>query len=324
MPYLDAMYRLILVISFLILASCSSKKKSLSGEEVESPADFVESFPAINLPFVLSDTSIDNKLGDSALINSKLVKKFLPDSIFKEFKGTKPKYYAMGKAVSEKTGESYLFVKAATPGRQVGYILCFDKENVFKAGMSLVSNRTDRNSHYEGGLDRRFTINKNMTRTGKDGQNYYNRNVYVYNNIGTFTLILQESNEAVSEKEIYNPIDSMASTAKWSGNYIKDKKNFVTIRDGAKSNRIVFFVHFETNGGECTGEIRGEADLIKPTLARYTAPGDPCALEFVFATNKVTLSELQGCGNYRGVRCFFNGSFPKKLPPKKKKTSSKK
>ena len=317
------MYRLILAICFLILASCSTKKKSLSGEEVESSADFVESFPDINLPFVLSDTSIDNKLGDSSLINSKLVKKFLPDSIFKEFKGARPKYYAMGKA-SNKTGESYLFVKAATPTRQVGYILCFDKENIFRAGMPLVSNRTDRNTHFEGGMDRRFTISKNMTRTGRDGQNFYNRNVYVYNNVGTFTLILQESNEALAEKEIFNPIDSMAMTGKWSGNYIRDKKNFVTIRDGSKANRIVFFVHFEANNGDCTGEIRGEADLVKPGLARYSAPGDPCALEFLFTTNKVTLSELQGCGNYRGIKCFFNGSFPKKALPKKKKPAAKK
>jgi hypothetical protein len=318
------MYRLFLVICILIVTSCSSKKKNLSSEEVDTSADFVESFNDVSLPFVISDTSIDNKLGDSSLINVKLIKKFLPDSVFNEFKGTKPKYYAMGKSVSEKTGETYLFVKAATPTRQVGYILCFDKENVFKAGMQLVSNRTDRNAHAEGGMDRRFTINKNMTRTGRDGQNYYNRNVYVYNNVGTFTLILQESNEAVAVKEIYNPIDSMAMTGKWSGNYVKDKKNFVAIRDGSKANRVIFFVHFEANNGDCTGEIKGEAEIVKPGLARYTAPGDPCALEFIFTSSKVTISELKGCGNYRGIKCFFSGSYPKKIAPKKKKAPSKK
>lgn len=309
---------LILFIALGSLAACSTKKKSLSSEEVETPEDFIVSFTELTLPFVISDTTVDNKLSDSALINAKLIGKFLPDTLFKEFKGTKPKYYAYGRA-SDKTGEHYLFMKAATTARQAAYLIVFDKEYNFKAGMPLVTNRTDRNIHAEGGLDKRFTIIRNKTRVGKDGQSYYNKNAYVYNNIGTFTLILQESNEALEVKEIFNPIDSLPMTGKWSGNYVKDKKNFVTVRDGAKPDRIQFFVHFEVNNGECTGELKGEASIIKPGLARYTAPGDPCALEFSFTARSVSLSELQGCGNYRGIKCFFSGSYPKKALPKKKK-----
>jgi hypothetical protein len=38
------------------MVSCSSKKKNLSSEEVETSADFVESFNDVSLPFVISDT----------------------------------------------------------------------------------------------------------------------------------------------------------------------------------------------------------------------------------------------------------------------------
>jgi hypothetical protein len=316
------MFRILLVIGVLILASCSSKKKSLRGEEVETVTDFVESFNDIALPVELTDTSIDNKLDDSALINIKLIQKFIPDTLFREFKGIKPKYYAMGK-VTDKTGIQYLLIKAATAAKQVGYLLCFDQEKTYKAGMALVSNNTDRNIHTQAGLDRKFTIYINKSRMGKDGVSYYRKNVYVYNDIGTFTLILQESNEIPEVKEVYNPIDTLPAKGKWSGNYIKDKKNFVSVRDGVKADRLLFFVHFEENNGECVGELKGEADIIKPGLARYSAPGDPCSLEFSFAANTVNLLELKGCGNYRGIKCFFNGSYSKKAPPKKPKKAAK-
>jgi hypothetical protein len=100
---------------------------------------------------------------------------------------------------------------------------------------------------------------------------------------------------------------------------VKDKKNFVAIRDGSKANRVIFFVHFEANNGDCTGEIKGEAEIVKPGFARYSAPGDPCALEFIFHFEQVTISELKGCGNYRGIKCFFSGSYLKRLFPKRRK-----
>jgi hypothetical protein len=317
------MFRVMIAIGILFLVSCSSKKKSLSGEEVETSEDFVQSFNELTLPFMLSDTLIDNKLGDSAFINSKLVNKFIPDSVFSAYKQAKPKYYALGRAV-DKSGDNYLFVKASTTAKQTGYIICFDKENNYKAAMPFVNNSADKSVHNEGGMDRRFTIVRNRTKKGSDGQTYYNKNVYVYNNVGTFTLILQESNEELEVAEVYNPIDSMKGAGKWSGDYVKDKKNFVSVRDGAKDNRILFFIHFEEKGGDCRGELKGEAELIRPGVARYTAAGDPCSLELTFTSSKITIQELQGCGNYRGIRCFFNSSYPKKAVPKKKKSATKK
>jgi len=292
----------------------------LSGEDTVTAEEFVESFPLIELPIVLSDTTINNKLGDSALITAKLLKDFIPDSLFsKEFgKSTKPKYYIIGRAM-DKNEDNYLLIKAATPSRQAGYIVCLDKDNVYKTGMLLVTNSSDRNTHYQGGLDKKFTISRNKTKRASDGQTYYNKSVYVYNTAGIFSLILTESNEELEVKEVFNPIDSFARTHKLSADYVKDRKNLISIRDGSKPGRMLFFIHFEKNNGECVGELKGEAVFVKPNLAQYSASGDPCSLEFVFASNKLSIRELQGCGNYRGIKCFFEGSYPKKVVKAKAK-----
>jgi hypothetical protein len=314
-----------ILLCSVALFSCKGKKKMLTGEDKISADEFVQSFPLVDLPIVLSDTTINNKLSDSALIAPVLLKEFVPDSVFsREFgKGTKPKFYLMGRA-ADKNEDQYLLIKAATAVKQAGYIICFDKDNKFRAGMLVVTNSNDRNTHYQGGLDKKFTITRNKVKKAPDGQYYYNKNVFVYNTSGAFTLILTESNEALEVKEVYNPIESMARTNKLSGDYVKDKKNLISIRDGSKPGRILFFIHFEKNNGECTGELKGEASLVKPNLAQYSASGDPCSLELVFASNQVTIKELQGCGNYRGIRCFFEGSYPKKAAKSKAEVKSKK
>lgn len=317
------MFRCFLCLLLITVAiSCKQGKKNLNSDDNVSASEFVESFPAVVLPYNLSDSQLEKKISDSARINNKLVKQYIPDSVYKrDFKGNAPKFYVLGRA-TDKNEDHYVLVKAASKDKQVAYVLCYDKEFAFKAGMPLVVSSSDKNLANEGGLDKRFTIIRNRRKTVRDGQVYYTKNVYVYNTAGTFTLIMTESNEVSERDEIFNPIDSLKSSFKVSGNYIKDKRNFVTIRDGAKPNRILFFIHFEKNNGDCTGELKGEADLVQAGLARYSAQGDPCSLEFRFEGNKVTLTELSGCGNHRGIRCFFNDSYVRKQEKVKKKTSS--
>jgi hypothetical protein len=315
---------LLLVFSFF---ACTSKKANLAGDEPVEIDDFIESFQVLKLPYLLTDTALSRKKLDSFPVSKKIIQQFIPDSIFKsDFgKGTNPKFYALGR-VPVKDGETYLFLKAAAPGKAVAYILCYDKDNIFKAGMTIVPGSSDRALVNEGGMDRRYSIIRNRSRKKPDGQVIYNKSVYVYNSAGVFTLILTESNETVEVKEIYNPIDTLPHKNALSGNYVKDKKNFISIRDGSKPNRALFFMHMEMNNGDCVGELKGELDLVKPNLAVYRKADDHCALEFSFTNNSVSIRELEACGNHRGIKCVFNGIFPKKKDPKKpvSKTAKKK
>jgi hypothetical protein len=73
----------------------------------------------------------------------------------------------------------------------------------------------------------------------------------------------------------------------------------------------------EKNEGDCIGELKGELDLIKPNLAQYRKADDHCVLEFSFTNNSVTVRELEACGNHRGIKCVFDGSFPRKKDSRK-------
>lgn len=312
---------LVLLVCF---TACKSKKKDLSGEEPVTVEDFIGFFQEVSLPYNIADTQINKKLPDSLLISEKIFKQFIPDSVLKNEYTQKvsPKLYALGK-ISDEDKETYVLVKAATAEKQVGYILCFDKDNIFKAAMPLVRNNPDRNKSVTGSIDKKLTITTSERRKAPNGQNLYKLNAYVYNNVGVFTLIKIESNEVVIPKEVYNPIDTFAKKHKLSGDYILNKKNFVSVRDGRNEKRLLFFIHFEKGKDECTGELKGEAVFIKPNIAQFRQVGDPCILQLSFSGNKVTLSEVQACGNYRGIKCAFDGTYVKKKEPaaatKKKK-----
>ncbi|MCC6286322.1 MAG: hypothetical protein IT249_00410 [Chitinophagaceae bacterium] len=304
---------LVLLVCFV---ACKSKKKDLSGEEPVTVEDFIGFFQEVSLPYNIADTQISKKLPDSLLISQKVFKQFVPDTVITNDYGKKsfPKLYALGK-ITDNDKETYVLVKAATAEKQVGYILCFDKDNIFKAAMPLVRNNPDRNKSITGSIDKKLTITTSEKHKVPDGQNLYKLNAYVYNNVGVFTLIKIESNEVVVPKEVYNPIDTFARKHKLSGDYIVNKKNFVSVRDGRDEKRLLFFIHFEIGKDGCTGELKGEAVLVKPNIAQFRQVGDPCILQLSFSGNKVTLNEVQACGNYRGIKCAFEGVFLKKKEP---------
>ena len=47
--------------------------------------------------------------------------------------------------------------------------------------------------------------------------------------------------------------------------------NIVSIRDDSKAGRINFFIHFDRNNGECTGELKGDASFTSANTAVYQA-----------------------------------------------------
>jgi hypothetical protein len=310
--------KLVCVVLCWLILSCGQRKVSLSGDEPLEVTDFIGSFEPVKLPYMLTDTSLARKPSDSMLISAKVFSQFIPDSIYKDDfpRNAKLRFYALGRSAVE-DGETYLFVKIMAVGKTVGYLLCFDKDAVFKAGMPLIYSTGDKTVIQEGGMDRRYTVVRNRSRKKPDGSLIYNKSVYVYNSAGVFTLILTESNETVMEKEVYNPIDTLKREFSQSGNYVRDKRNFVTIRDGSKVGQLLVFMHMEKNDGECIGELKGELDLVKPNLAQYRKADDHCVLEFSFTNASVTVRELEACGNHRGIKCVFDGSFPRKKEPRK-------
>ena len=296
----------------LLLFSCSSSTKDINKDEDIETSDFIMAFPEKPLPIQFQQKDLLQKESDSFYIKSKVVSQFIPDSIFKNLGKTKDiKFYRKGRYKAEDTEETYLFLTAEKKGMKMVYILCFDKDNIFKAAMPMVEKSTDSRISLDGMLDKKLTVIKQRNRTTGDGISFYNKSAYVYNTEGLFTLILTESNEPVEEKTVYNPIDTLSRKDPLSGDYKIDKKNFISIRDGGKTGKLLFFINIEKSGNGCDGSLRGDMTQVKPKVFQYNKADDHCILEFSFTGKALQVKELEACGNHRGVRCSFDGKYRK-------------
>ncbi len=307
-------YLLSVMLSGLLI-SCRERKPSLTdaNAKVDLP-DFIEFFQPVKLPYLLTDSLLSGKDKDSSRISFRVFTQFVPDSVITKYMGedAKPKITALGK-VSVKKHETYLFVKAALSYKKIIYIVCFNREGKFSTAKPLLISDNDPLTSDFASMDAKYTLSITRQRKAPDGQVYYKKNAFVYNDEGVFTLILTESNEGSPKGiSLINPIDTLPHKHKFTGDYAQDKRNFISIRDGKDPSRILFFVHFEKEEGECRGELKGTARFVTANMARYTANGDPCTVEFTFSSTGVSMKELEGCGNHRDIKCFFEGYYGKR------------
>lgn len=309
-------------VAVCLTTSCKDHKKpSMTGDEPVEVSDLISFFPEVKLPFVVADTTLSKKVYDSSLISYTVFTQFVPDSILnKDFNKAKPKIYALGKA-KEKGRETYLFVKAVQGAKRVAYLVAFDNDEKYLNTLRLVRTGTENYTHVYGSLDKKFQITTYRERKAANGDNTFKRNVYIYNNASNdFTLILTEPNEDIIE-DVQNPIDTVSHKNKYTGDYPVSKKNFISFRDGRNSSEILFFTHFEKDKGQCIGELKGTARFVSAKKAVYKEAGNPCTLEFTFTSSSVMMKEAEGCGSYRDIKCFFEGTYPKKKDKPSKKST---
>lgn len=315
------------ILLIVILGSCKDKKASLQDETTLEVGDFIGFFPQVKPPFRVADSNLSKKIPDSLLIPAAVFSKFIPDSSLLNDFGTsvKLKIYPLARVREKGKGkETYLFLKAESGNKRVGYLAVFDKDQEFSDLIPFVKSGFDRSTSAYGLLDSKFQVTTYREEKRPGNELKFKRNVYIFNTAAnSLTLIVTEPNEEMIENVI-NPIDTLPSKNKFSGDYIKDKYNFVSIRDGRNTNEYRFFVHFEKNKRECVGELKGQARLVSKTMARFQEAGNPCSLEFVFGATTVSIKEVGGCGTYRDIKCFFEGYYPRKKDVKPKTPTTKK
>ena len=296
----------------LLLVCCNNKRTSLQDDEDIEVGDFIEFFPEVDLPYRVADTTLLRKEKDSSLqIGYRIFTQFIPDSIIqKDFgKNAKPMITALGR-LKEGDKDTYLFAKAAAGNKRVAYMAVFNRKDQFMAAMPLVRTGFTRATSAYGLVDSKFQVTTFQERRGSERS--YKKNVYFYNSeTKEFTLIYTEPNEELVD-QVLNPIDTLPRKSKYAGDYIKDKRNFVSVRDGGRPGEIMIFIHFEKSKGTCNGELKGRARFISATKAQYFEAGNPCTIELSFTSTRVTLKETEGCGTYRDIKCFFDGSYTKK------------
>jgi len=322
---------LLVVLSSLLagaFCSCKSKKVSLAANDDKvNLEDFLDFFQPLKLPYGVTDTILRRKEPEADVINYGLFTRLVPDSVLRLFGKTHPHLYAIGK-IKAPDAESYVFVKAVAKDRRALYILCFDKKNRFGAARPvLFSEESDaRGVTGRADMDNKYTLTLLHQRKTTGGTVVYHKDAYVFNEDTGLLLILTETNEAKNKiPPVYDPIDTLPRKHKISGDYFQssgnaaqDKRNLIAIRDGRDPSRFLFFIHFEKDEGTCNGELKGEAKFVSPGIARYRSYSDPCAIEFSFGSEGVSIKETGGCGVHRDIKCFFEGYYERRKTTKSK------
>lgn len=306
------MYRIGIVLIGVILWSCKGKKE----KEGFSYEKFAELFPAAQTTYQISDADLlSNK--DTTAIRSPEFATFISDSVKQKLFGKtgKVKYIALARIKApEKT--NYYIVKAISGSKRVALLLPFTNDQ-FDAVFPLLVPDNDGSTKQVSSIDKSNAIIKSISQKKSGGETAEGKNVYQYvPEAKQFTLLLTSPLNATAE--IINPIDTLPRKNKFSGDYIRDKKNYVSIRDGRSATELLVFIHIEK--GECTGEIKGSLLLTSSTKGVYRQGGDPCQLSFQFVGNTVSVKEDGGCGSRRGLDCSFDGNYKKKKEAKPKST----
>ena len=305
-----------------ILTACKSKEEPENGEKPVQVSEFIEYFPAGNLPYEVSDTTITRKEKDTTTIQYHVFTQFVPDSVIAAVHGkTKPKVYPLMRTFSGDAG-SYLFAKTIGGDRRAIFILTFNSNNEYTGAMPLLLLDASNTTRQVSGVDRKLSIYKNTYQRAADGSSSEGKEVFIHDPESKQFILIMTDMLDERAAEIVNPIDTFQKKNRFSGDYTRDKRNLVSIRD-ASGGAFNFFIHIDRNNGSCTGEIKGSAKFTNSNTAIYRMAGDPCSIQFNFTNSSVRLSEVDACGNKRGVQCAFEGVFPKKReqqrPPKKPK-----
>lgn len=313
------MPRSYIVIIFILMMGCKPKKVDLTGEYKIDKKDFLSIFKPLALPYTVSDTNID-KSADTILIGIKALKQFFPDSAFPNLnKNNQPlKIYPVG--MIDKIKEKYLLCIFAGNKKKQLLVFVLNDKNEFLAGKELLNNVKGSDYHHTLNINKEPTFLLSREKMGVNNNLLFTREGWIYNDAGIFMLVTKDSNEDPAKTAVINPIDTLPDLHKYSGNYFKDKKNYLSVRDGKDENQYLFFIHFEKNNGTCTAELKGSFKLTSVKTGQFTQNGDPCIIDFQFDGNSIRIKEQGSCGNHRGIKCFFDDIYIRKKHFKPKKS----
>lgn len=312
------------IACLLIMAgiACKNDKVSLSGDSPVEMKDFMEAFPTVALPFKIADSNMV-KLADTTRISYPIFTEFIPDTVLTALYGKNAKKMLIHPVAKiEKEQEIYLLANLKVNGKTALFVFLFNNENKYISRYQLLSQQVKDEYARNVAITSEPTFIISREKTNSAGDFFYTRNGVAYNNgSGSFITVMSDNNEDLKKiNEIINPIDTLPHKNKLSGDYVKDKRNFISLRDG-NNNKYIFFIHFEKNGGDCIGELKGNLTMRDATHGYFQESGDPCVIDFVFTGKSVSVKEQGNCGNHRGIKCFFDDAYnkikDKKMPSRK-------
>jgi hypothetical protein len=300
------------------IAACKNPETDISGNEKIKADDFLKAFQNVDLPLIIADTTLKN-FGDSTQMSRTIFLQFFPDSALQRFSGDAGNKLVINPAgIIHKKERDFLLIKFSSPKKIQLVVFVLNDKHAFLASMPLLNNLKSDNYNHSMSITEEPTFIFRKEKFTADNKSLYSRNGLAYSTASnSFAEVLHDSNEDTAKNnEIINPIDTFPSTNKFSGDYVSNKRNFISIRDGKSALTYTFFIHFENSKGDCTGELKGTISLTDEKNAVFSESGDPCVINFKFTTAAVKVKEEGNCGNHRGITCPFDFTFKKKKPEK--------
>lgn len=301
----------------LFLLSCKEKKANLNDKVPIESVTFFKAFTTLKLPVTVADTGLQ-KIGDTTHISYEVFNQFVADSALSKYKDVKSgKTFIRPAGKIESNEEYYLLAVFESDKKTSLVVFLFDKEKKYMGSLLLVSSPAKDGFLHSVNINTEPTFLISRDKTANDK--------YVYTKTGfawspeakQFIEVINDSNEGKkNDVAIIDPIDTLSKKNQYSGNYVKDKKNFISLRDGRNASNYLFFLHFEKNESECVGELKGTLTLVDESKAVFQLSGDPCVIDFTFARNSIKVKERGSCGNHRGMNCLFDDNYKRKISNK--------
>ncbi|TXH22475.1 MAG: hypothetical protein E6Q95_02055 [Chitinophagaceae bacterium] len=295
-----------------LMVACGSnnqeKKADASNEDVKKEiADF---FGPLNTVYNFSEDSLDTYKNDASNVDITLFKQYVSDSMMHlKADQTIKKVYGIGRI--DKGAETFYIAKLKLSNSNQLIVFVLDKAKKCVASLTLLDDSKLKKVSEIIEIDGKNNFNKLLSK--KVGNTVIEgKEMYAYDEkLHQFVLVLKDS-LGDEDQGFINPIDTLAQTNKFAGDYTHDQ-NVLSIRDSKKKDFVEFVLYINEKENGCKGELRGEAVIKDDKIIEYNKPGDPCVLQMIFHKNTIKLSEVKGCGSRLGdLNCSFNSEFRKK------------
>ncbi len=312
---------LVLISLAFCLSACHTKHSKDVNGDPQTFDDFKSLFKASSVPFKLAADSLAGKQPDSLALKPAVVARFLSDTIGNQAFGAtgKRRYFPL---YYFKTGEmdktiQYLVVKVTSAAISRAYLCLMNRKGVYMNSLPVGKvSATEAQTQYFS-IDNKSTI-RVATEEKVDGQIAQKEEVFAAYPDGHVSLILTNSSGPISPEKAFNPIDTLPRKHKLSGDYAAGNSGVISIRDGKDAKSFLFFISFSKDKGSCVGELNGIGTFTGANKGEYKDKSSSCGITFHFSAGSVNIKEEGGCGAYRGIKCFFDGVYVKKVAAKKK------
>lgn len=311
------MKRIIHVITGILLVamgfSCNPSTSAGGAGAGVSFRDFLKLFPEVSTPFSWDRDSMEMTFPDSVALDRGKVGIYLTDTLWSSGGAkVRTRVYPVGKMNYSGDLQVLVLETADASGRR-GWLLVYGKADTVVSVLQVASLDSRAPSDvFSLNIDNQHLVHVNERKTLSTGQVILREQVYSINEDGSMALILTNTNQPASAGTYINPIDTLAASETYSGDYFSGSSGIVSVRDGKTGRECRFYIHLDQHGGDCTGEVEGVARFTGKNTAEFTQQDGPCAIRFTFSHHQVVIRETGGCGAYRGVGCYFDGIYRKK------------